>query len=113
VVGAGALAVTLLQAQEAQEVAVLEARLWGEQVLLELLILAAVAVARVVLVEMEALAAPASSLSATSAHSSAQVARSHRLAATPSTPSHRPALTPHKEKTWHILQKSTTASWNK
>jgi hypothetical protein len=57
---------------------------------------------RLVLVDQ---VAPASSSFVTLAYNAAQAARSHLLAATPSTLSLRPALTRHKESTWRTLQK--------
>jgi hypothetical protein len=50
-------------------------------------------------------AVQASSLFVTSALNAAQAALSHQVVASPTTPSHRPARSRHKEKTWHILQK--------
>jgi CTP:molybdopterin cytidylyltransferase MocA len=49
--------------------------------------------------------AQALSSSVTLAHNEARAEQSHLLVAIPSTPSLRPALTRHKEKTWRILQK--------
>jgi hypothetical protein len=82
-----------------------------EQQILE----AVVVVVPVVLlpVETEQRVAPASSSSATWAHSAAQAAPSRSRAVSPSTPSHRPALTQHKEQQCRISPKSTTASSNK
>jgi hypothetical protein len=52
------------------------------------------------------LAVQASSSFVTLARNAAQAARSRSLAATPTTPSHRPAHSRHNRRsTWHILQK--------
>jgi len=103
-----AVAVTLLAlagqpqaAQAAVELAARTAQVW----LLAQLIRAAVVVDTATALLQAQQVAPASSSFATQAHSAAQAARWLRLAATPSTPSHRPAPSRHKEKTWHILQK--------
>jgi hypothetical protein len=48
---------------------------------------------------------PASSSSVTQVHNAALAALSHHPADIPITPSQRPVPSPHKEHTWHILQK--------
>jgi hypothetical protein len=77
------------------------------EVSLELQTLAAAEAVRLAIVPatLAATAAPVSSSSVTQVHNAALAALSHHPADIPITPSQRPVRTPHKEHTWHILQK--------
>jgi len=107
------VAVVAVELMALRALVVLAAVATAAPVEMELQTQVVVAAAQIALPQTLATAAQELSFSVTLALNAEQVAQSLLLEATPFTPSHLPALTRHKEKTWRILQKSTTASWNK